>query len=92
MPAGSLVRIELLPKGPCWVEATADGNRIVYRLLNAGDRHVIEGHDEVILRVGDPAQFAFTIDGVPGRVFGPAGRPVTVRLTRANAHEFLAAR
>jgi transcriptional regulator with XRE-family HTH domain len=87
----SLMRIELLPTGPCWVEATADGTTVVYKLLHAGDRYALEGHEELLLKVGDPAQFAFTIDGVPGRSLGPAGRAVTVRLTRSNAHEFLAA-
>ena len=88
----SLMRIELLPQGPCWVEATADGTRVVYKLLNAGDRYAIEGHEELILKVGDPAQFAFSIDGAAGRALGPAGQPITVRITRANAHEFIAAR
>ena len=87
-----LLRIELMPQGPCWVEATADGTTVVYKLLNAGDRYALEGHEELILRVGDPAQFAFSIDGVAGRRLGPAGQPTTVRITRANAHEFVAAR
>jgi transcriptional regulator with XRE-family HTH domain len=87
-----LMRIELLPKGPCWVEATADGARVVYKLLNAGDRYALEGQEELILKVGDPAQFVFSIDGATGRSLGPAGQPTTVRITRANAHEFIAAR
>jgi cytoskeletal protein RodZ len=84
------MRIELLPRGPCWVEATSDGIRVVYKLLNAGDRYALEGHEELVLRVGDPAQFAFSIDGAAGRSLGPAGQPTTVRITRANAHEFVA--
>ena len=88
----SLMRIELQPQGRCWVEATADGTRVVYKLLNAGDRHALEGHEELILKVGDPAQFAFSIDGAAGRALGPAGQPITVRITRANAPEFIAAR
>jgi len=85
----SIVRLELLPQGPCWVEATADGTRVIYRLLNAGDRYALEGFDDLVLKVGDPAVLVFSIDGSPGRQLGPAGRPATVRITRENIRQFV---
>lgn len=82
------MRMELQPQGPCWIEATADGSRVIYRLLNAGDRYALEGYDDLVLRVGDPAALFFTIDGSKGRQIGPAGQPTTVHITRQNSHEF----
>ena len=85
-----IVRLEFLTRGPCWIAATVDGNKVIYELAGAGASYAIEGFDEVKLTVGEPAAFAFTIDGASGRSLGPPGRPATVRLTRANAHEFVA--
>lgn len=88
----SNVRLELQPRGPCWIEATADGTRVIYRLLNAGDRYALEGFDDLVLRVGDPAVLAFSIDGSPGRQLGAAGQPATVHLTRQNSRQFVGLR
>jgi hypothetical protein len=81
--------LELRPQGPCWVEATADGERAVMRLMDAGQTATVTVQDTLILRVGDPGTFAFSIGGVPGRSLGEAGRPVTVRLDRQNYKTFL---
>jgi cytoskeletal protein RodZ len=92
--AGSLtrnpnMRLELMLQGPCWIEATVDGERVIYRLLDAGDRYAIEGYDDLVLKVGDPAALAFSLNGSAGRQLGPAGQPVTVHITRGNSREFL---
>ncbi len=57
--------------------------------MDAGQNETITVRDEVMLRVGDPGAFAFTIDGVPGRPVGEAGQPVWVRLDRQNYKTFL---
>jgi len=85
----SSLKIDIQPTGTCWVTATADGERVVNRLLNSGDRTSVEAHSEVLLRVGDAAAFAFTINGVAGRSLGTAGQPVTVHLTPQNYRTFL---
>jgi cytoskeleton protein RodZ len=85
----SNIRLELRPQGPCWVEATADGTRVIYKLLNAGDRYALEGFDDLVLKVGDPAVLVFSIDGSPGRQLGAAGQPATVHLTRENRRQFV---
>jgi hypothetical protein len=83
------LRVGIESQGPCWIEATADGVQILYRLLPSGERESIEAQDELVLRVGDPAAIALEINGAPGRVLGSAGRPVTVRITPRNYREFL---
>jgi cytoskeleton protein RodZ len=81
--------LEFRPRGPCWIEATADGKRVFGKLMDAGQQETITARDEVMLRVGDPGAFAFAINGVPGRPVGEAGVPVWVRLDRQNYKTFL---
>lgn len=87
-PIGPL-QFQLKPQGPCWLVAAADGNPVFARLLQAGEQETIDVHDELILRVGDPGVFAFSINGRAGRSLGRAGEPVDVRITKDNFREFL---
>src|SRR5687767_6003841 len=88
VPQAPNMRIDLAPQGPCWIEATADGERVIYRLLHAGDRYAIEGYEDLVLKVGDPAALVFSINGAKGRSLGPAGQSMTVHITRENSREF----
>jgi len=86
------LRLAIQPRAACWLSATADGKLVVYRLLNSGEQSEVDAHEDVVLRVGDAAAFAFTINGAAGRSLGSAGQPVTIHLTRQNYQEFLANR
>lgn len=86
---GDLLHVDIRPHGLCWLSATVDGTRVVYRLLQPGEPRTIEVHDEAVLQVGDPEAFAFSINGMAGRSLGPAGKAVTVHITRQNYREFL---
>jgi hypothetical protein len=88
VPRTPNMRIDLAPRGPCWIEATADGDLVIYKLLNAGDRYAIEGYEDLVLKVGDPSALVYAINGTQGRPLGPAGRPATVHMTRENIGEF----
>jgi hypothetical protein len=83
--------VDIAPTGPCWITASTDGERVTYGLLQAGDRRSIRVHDALVLRVGDPAAFAYTVNGAPGRPLGRAAEPVTVTIAPGNFREFLAA-
>src|SRR5262245_4819156 len=82
------LRIELAPRSACWIEATADGDRIIYKLLDTGDRYAIEGYENLVLKVGDPSALVYSINGARGRPLGPAGQSTTVHLTRENSLTF----
>lgn len=84
-----VVRLDIRTQGPCGVAVTADGVSVAYRLMQAGEREVIEAREEVVLRVGDPAAFTFHINEMPGRPLGGVGQPLTVRITTQNYHEFV---
>ena len=36
------LRLEIRTKGPCWVSAVADGERVIYRLMQPGERTLVE--------------------------------------------------
>lgn len=84
------LRIELQPRGECWVSATVDGRLVVYRLMAPGERATIDARDEISLRVGDAGVFVFSINGTPGRSLGRQGQAVTIRITKGNYSGLLA--
>ncbi|MBI4486168.1 MAG: helix-turn-helix domain-containing protein [Acidobacteria bacterium] len=84
------LHLEIQPAGECWVSAEADGRLVLYRLLQSGERVTVIAREELVLRVGDPAMFAYTLNGVSGRPFGEAGKPVTVQITESNYRTFRA--
>lgn len=86
---GDLFHLDVRSHGPCWLSAAVDGTRVVYRLMQPGEQHTIVVHDEAVLRVGDPAAFAFSINGREGRSLGRSGEAVTVHITPQNYHDFL---
>jgi cytoskeleton protein RodZ len=82
--------LDIQPTGACWVSAKADGRLVLYRLIHSGERVTVIARDELLLRVGDPEAFAYTLNGVLGRPLGEAGKPVTVQITESNYQTFLA--
>jgi cytoskeletal protein RodZ len=90
--ASEVIRVELTATGSCWVAATVDGRRVAYRLMRAGEREVLDVRDEAVLRVGEPAAVALSIDGAAARSLGRAGEPVTVHITRENYRDLLTPR
>lgn len=89
VPRARNMRIDLAPRETCWIEATVDGERVIYKLLKGGDRYAIEGYEDLVLKVGDPSALVYSINGAKGRPLGPAGQPTTVHLTRENSREYV---
>ena len=73
----------------CWVAATVDGEKAVYRLVRRGERISVTVNNEVRLRVGDPTVFTYKLNGLAGRPLGKTGGPATVRITRDTYRDFL---
>ena len=86
---GSSVGLTIQTTGPCWVSVVVDGRTIVYRLMQAGEQQSIDSGRDVVLRVGDPGMFNYSINGAAGKALGPAGSPTTVRITSDNYQEFV---
>lgn len=84
------ITLEIVPTLDCWVQAAADGDRVISRLLRAGERETIVARGAIDLRVGDAAACAFTINQRPGRALGGSGEVVDVRVTPSNYLRFVA--
>jgi cytoskeletal protein RodZ len=84
------LRIAIRAQGTCWVSATADGTKVVYRLMEPGETETIEARQDAVLRIGDAGAFTFAINGASGRSLGRGGEAVSIRITRQNFGEFLA--
>lgn len=88
-PVAGSMRIEMHPTGECWVRLTADGERIVERVMQPGEREARDVKNTAIVEVGDAGAFAFSINGRPGRSLGGPGERKTARITRATMGDFL---
>jgi hypothetical protein len=62
----------------------ADGERVVYRLMQPGERTLVEARGAIRLRVGDAGNVAYSINGATGRPLGRNGEAVTVHITNEN--------
>lgn len=72
------LRVELQTTGEAWIEASADGERKLYRLFDAGETVRVEGQKQIRLLVGDAGAVRYTINGQPARSLGDAGDVRTV--------------
>ena len=81
---GPSLRLEIRLRGPCWVSAVADGERVVYRLMKSGERTLVDARGAITLRVGDAGNVVYSINGVTGRPLGRHGEAVTVHITNDN--------
>jgi cytoskeletal protein RodZ len=75
------LKIDLTTTGWCWVAAESDGERVLYELVEPGQRLVVEGQDRISLRVGDAGAVQLSINGGPRRVPGADGEVVEMVIT-----------
>jgi cytoskeletal protein RodZ len=85
------VTVAVVATGTCWVTAIVDGQRVVAREFQTGERIAFEVGRSVVLTAGDAAALAVTINGEEARPLGSSGQVVTVRVTPTNFKEYLAA-
>jgi cytoskeletal protein RodZ len=88
--ASDRVTVAVVATGPCWVSAIVDGERVVAREFQTGERLAFEVGRSVVLTAGDAAALSVTINGEEARPLGTAGQVVTVRVTPTNFKEYLA--
>lgn len=78
------IRIEMSVTGRCWVAAESDGVRALYRLVEPGERVVLEGRRLISLRLGNAGSVTLSINEGPHRVAGGDGEVVELTLTPGN--------
>jgi cytoskeleton protein RodZ len=89
VPAEQPLVLELHPTGPCWISLTVDGQVVMSRLMQPGEKEVQRIRDNAVIEVGDAGAFAFTINGRPGRSLGETGQVKTAKISRATLAEYV---
>ena len=72
-----------------WVSLRIDGESVLARTMQPGEREAHEADREIVLNLGDAAAVRFTINDQPGRQAGDSGEVVTLRITPENYADFL---
>jgi cytoskeletal protein RodZ len=75
------ISIVLLADRECWVTASADGERVLYQLMQPGTQHTIRADREVTLRAGDAGALRLTVNGREAGAFGENGQVRNARVT-----------
>ena len=57
----------------CWVEARADGQTVLNRVLVGGETATLEAHGQIVLSVGNAGGLAFRVNDRPGVPLGRSG-------------------
>jgi len=73
----------------CWLSVTVDGNRMLSRNLQAGERLEYLARSGVTLIAGNAAALALTLNGKPARPLGKPGAVVTTTITVETFASFL---
>ena len=89
--AGGRLVVGLTATGACWVGATADGNRVLYRELKAGEQQTLEAANDLVLVVGDAGALQLVINGQAAKPLGRPGQVVTIRLKANDFKSYLVA-
>ena len=74
----------LRPRGESWVSLTVDGERVLSRIMQAGEEESYEAEDEITLNIGNAGQFDFEINGQVARSLGGRGEVATATITHEN--------
>ena len=83
--------IEIQTSGTTWIAATADGQRVAYRLFEGGDKLTLRARDELSFRLGNAGAFGYSINGTPGKPVGGPGDVREFKITRENYRGLLVA-
>ena len=57
----------------CWVEARADGQTVLNRVLAGGETATLEAHGQIVLSVGNAGGLAFRVNDRQGMPLGKSG-------------------
>jgi cytoskeletal protein RodZ len=73
----------------CWLSLSVDGQKVVARNLQAGERVQFRARTAIILSAGNAGALTLTINGKPARALGGRGEVVTSTITLATLKDFV---
>lgn len=83
------IRLEFEAVDKCWISVNADGNRALSRILEPGEKHVLDADDHFYLIVGNAGGLKLQINGKKSRMLGKAGEVSKVLINEQNIKTFL---
>jgi len=86
----SPLRLVVAPSGRCWVQVTADGQMRVAREVTAGERITVDAAERLQVVVGNAGNFAYELNGRPGKSLGKPGQVARATILPATASQFQA--
>jgi cytoskeleton protein RodZ len=72
-PVGDALVLTLTAEQSCWVQARADGETVLDRVLAKGETETLEAEGEFVLSVGNAGGLAFSVNDRPGLRLGRSG-------------------
>ena len=72
-PASEGLVLTLRAEQSCWVEVSADGERVLNRVLGAGEIATLQAAGELVLSVGNAGGLSFSVNNRPGVSLGRSG-------------------
>ncbi len=88
-PTQGLV-LTLTAQQSCWVEARADGQTVISRVLAEGETQTLEAEGEIVLSVGNAGGLAISVNDQPGMPLGKSGEvKKNIVITRQNLPTFV---
>jgi len=80
------LRLAVSVTRPCWIAATADGQRAIYRIVQSGEKLTIDAERDIAVRFGDAGAVEWAINGRKGGSLGAEGavRNMTCRMPDAD--------
>jgi cytoskeletal protein RodZ len=65
--------LTLTAQQDCWVQAQADGENVLNRVLAGGETTTLEAHGQIVLSVGNAGGLVFRVNDRPGVPLGKSG-------------------
>jgi hypothetical protein len=65
--------LTLTAQQDCWVQAQADGQNVLNRVLAGGETATLEAHGQIVLSVGNAGGLVFRVNDRPGVPLGKSG-------------------
>lgn len=88
--SGAPLRLRLQLSSPSWISVYADGQRVVYRLAQAGESLRVEATRAITLHAGDAGAVDYALNGEDAQPLGDTGQVRTVRFTGSGAEPAVA--
>lgn len=80
-PVDRTLRLDVHPSGHCWVNLTVDGERVLARVVEPGERLSFDVSALAVVQVGDAGVFEYSLNGALGRRLGGSGQVRTARIS-----------